>query len=89
MHNFEGQPAPNLRDKSELRAAREYGLRLLRVRAVADKCDVGISTVWAWLKTDPTFPHPIKLGPRTTAWRESDLDAWIEARAAQGGEEVE
>lgn len=28
------------------------------------------------------FPRPIRLGARAVAWLESDLDAWIAARAA-------
>lgn len=32
---------------------------------------------------DPTFPRPIKIGPRASAWIESEVIAWIEARIAQ------
>ncbi len=27
-----------------------------------------------------TFPAPVKLGPMTNAWLESELDDWLEAR---------
>ena len=38
---------------------------------------VGKSTWWAGVKTG-RFPQPIKLGPRTTAWRVEDIRALIE-----------
>lgn len=30
---------------------------------------------------DPTFPLPIKIGPRSVGWIGEELDAWIERRA--------
>ncbi len=35
---------------------------------------------------DETFPRPIKLGPRESAWIESEVRAWMAARveAARG-----
>jgi prophage regulatory protein len=38
---------------------------------------VGKSTWWAGVKTG-RFPQPVKLGPRTTAWRVEDIRALIE-----------
>ena len=37
------------------------------------------STLWAKVKAG-TFPAPIKLGPRTTAWPASMVREWIEAQ---------
>lgn len=34
------------------------------------------------LVKDRKFPAPIKLGPRTNAWIEAEIDAWVQARAA-------
>lgn len=39
---------------------------------------VSKSTWWSGIKTG-RFPAPVKLGPRTTAWRESDIQAIIES----------
>lgn len=44
---------------------------------------VSKSTWWAGIKAGK-FPKPVKLGPRTTAWRVQDIRALI----AQFGEEV-
>jgi len=38
---------------------------------------VGKSTWWQGVK-DGRFPQPVKLGPRTTAWRVEDIRALIE-----------
>lgn len=32
--------------------------------------------------SDPTFPKPVKIGPRASAWVESEIVEWIEARIA-------
>jgi prophage regulatory protein len=39
---------------------------------------VGKSTWWQGVK-DGRFPNPVKLGPRTTAWRVEDIRALIES----------
>lgn len=39
---------------------------------------VSKSSWWAGVKSG-RFPQPVKLGPRTTAWRVSDIRALIEA----------
>lgn len=39
------------------------------------------STWWAGVRTG-RYPRPVKLGPRTTAWRVEDIRALIEREAA-------
>ena len=34
---------------------------------------------------DPTFPKPIRLGPNTSAWLRSEVEAWCLAREAAAG----
>lgn len=51
--------------------------RLLRLKQVLQLIPVSKSTWWVGVKTG-RFPKPIKLGPRTTAWRESDIRALME-----------
>lgn len=40
------------------------------------------ATLWRKVK-DGSFPAPVKLSPRVTAWEVSKVREWIEARAAQ------
>lgn len=51
---------------------------LLRLPQVLAHVPIGRSTLWAWVR-EGRFPKPIKLGPMTTAWRASEVDAWLEA----------
>ena len=34
------------------------------------------STLWRKVRTG-TFPAPIKLGPAITAWRDRDIESWL------------
>ena len=44
----------------------------LREKQVLNLLPIGRSTLWAGVKSG-RFPRPVKLGPRTTAWRASDI----------------
>jgi prophage regulatory protein len=41
------------------------------------------ATLYRVLLKDPTFPKPFKIGLRKNAWLRSDIEAWINARAAE------
>ena len=44
----------------------------------------GVSHMWVRrrIKSDPTFPRFIRLAKRTKFWREEEIAAWIDQRAA-------
>lgn len=44
------------------------------------------ATLWRSVKAG-TFPAPVKLSDRVTAWRVEDVREWIKARAAGGHRE--
>ena len=49
---------------------------LLREKQVLQSyAPVHRTTWWRWVKAK-TAPQPIRLGPHTIAWRESDLKQW-------------
>lgn len=54
----------------------------LRAKKVAKRLDMSESTVWRLVKSG-VLPRPIKLTPRTTVWRASDIDAAIENAASE------
>jgi predicted DNA-binding transcriptional regulator AlpA len=49
----------------------------LRLPRVLELVPVSRSTWWDGCKTG-RFPKPVKLGPRTTAWRAEDIAALVE-----------
>jgi prophage regulatory protein len=51
---------------------------LLRLKQVHRLCPIGASTWWEGVRCG-RFPKPVKLGPRTTAWRASDVLALIDS----------
>jgi prophage regulatory protein len=52
-------------------------VRLSSILAPSGPIPVGRSTWWQGVKTG-RFPKPVKLGPRTTAWRVEDIRALFE-----------
>ena len=68
------------RDAAAIKARETFPMpdALLRLPQVLARVPVGRSTLWQMVR-ESRFPKPIKLGPMTTAWRASDVDAWIEA----------
>lgn len=54
----------------------------LRLPQVLELIPVCKSAWWQGCK-DGRFPKPVKLGPRTTAWRASDIAALVEQLSRQ------
>jgi prophage regulatory protein len=48
--------------------------RFLRLPEVLQRIPVSKSTWWAGIRQG-RFPKPVKLSARTSAWRETDIDA--------------
>lgn len=51
---------------------------LLRVKDVAKTLNIGVSTVW-YYSSIGKLPKPLKLSPRVTVWKASDIQAFIES----------
>ena len=52
---------------------------LLRRPEVTRRTGLSRSTLYVWMARG-AFPKPIKLGTRSIAWRESDIEDWINER---------
>lgn len=51
--------------------------KLLRIdQFIPEKLPIAKSQFWAGVKSG-IYPQPIKLGPRTTCWRLSDIDKLV------------
>lgn len=55
-------------------------MQILRLPAVLSRVGVSRSTLYLWV-SEGRFPASIPLGERSIGWLESDVTAWIEARA--------
>ena len=50
--------------------------RLLRVKQVVERLPISKSTWWFWVSSGKA-PAGIKLSPKVTCWKESDINAMI------------
>ena len=57
--------------------------RFLRLKAVRERVPFSRSTIYAKIRLGE-FPKPVNLGARAVAWKESDIDHWIDARILEG-----
>jgi prophage regulatory protein len=53
--------------------------KLLRLSEVRSRVPYSRATIYR-LVASLQFPRPVSLGERAVAWKESDIDAWIQAR---------
>ncbi len=67
-----------------MRTETNFTQRTLRIRHVAEKTSLAISSIWR-LAQQGHFPLPVKLSPGCTAWYEHEIDNWIDAKAAERG----
>lgn len=51
---------------------------------VCRKVNLSSSSLWRYVKSG-LFPASIELGPNRVGWIESEVDAWIEAKAQNRG----
>ncbi|WP_423391449.1 helix-turn-helix transcriptional regulator [Burkholderia sp. LMG 21824] len=67
--------------------ARQLGkaLRILRMKQLIERTNLSRATLYVLMSSDPTFPRKIKLTARSIGFLESEVDAWIEARAQLRG----
>lgn len=58
--------------------------QVLRLPAVMEKTGLGRSSIYQMTK-DGTFPRPIAIGARARGWLASEVDEFINRRAAARG----
>ena len=57
---------------------------LQRLPTVEDRTGFKKSSIYAGVKAG-TFPAPVRLSARAVAWREADIDRWINERTTAVG----
>lgn len=55
--------------------------RLLRIDKVMERTGLSRTTIWR-REREGDFPSRVRIGPNAVAWREDDVDDWIESRPA-------
>ena len=56
--------------------------QLLRLHDVISRTGLGRSTIYRRL-AEGSFPRPVGLGVRAIAWRETEINEWIDSLAAK------
>lgn len=59
----------------------DKALRILRIKQLIERTNLSRATLYVLMSSDPTFPRRIKLTARSIGFLESEVDAWIAARA--------
>ncbi|MCG9698020.1 AlpA family transcriptional regulator [Shewanella sp. Isolate11] len=54
-------------------------MKLLRLNQVMERTGLGRSSIYNYMSTGE-FPKPVKIGPRVSAWVESEVEDWIMER---------
>lgn len=60
----------------------ELPCRLLDRGAVLELVPVSYPTLWKWMRTG-RFPRALQIGEQKLAWREDEVQNWIETRPRQ------
>ncbi len=55
------------------------GAMYVRVSQLIKMIPVSKASIWRKVK-DGSFPKPVKLGDRITAWHMDDIEAWLASR---------
>ena len=56
--------------------------RIIRLPVVEVKTGLKHSAIYQRI-TEGEFPRQVHLGPKAVGWLEAEIDAWIDARAAE------
>lgn len=56
---------------------------ILRLPAVITATGMSRSSIYRFM-SEGTFPKSIRLSKRACGWRQSQIEAWVEARAMEG-----
>ena len=51
--------------------------RLLRLEDVQDITSLSEANIYRYMK-EGTFPRPFRIGKRAVAWRESEIEEWLD-----------
>jgi prophage regulatory protein len=73
--------ADRARKRDDRRPPQPVTNRLLRLKAVLEKCGLSRSALYRLMQLNQ-FPKSVHLSERSVGWEEGAIDAWIEQRLA-------
>lgn len=59
-----------------------FGEMILREPQVRLMTGISRVTRWRWARQG-RFPKPVRIGPNTSGWLKSEIDAWLQACVAR------
>ena len=62
---------------------------LLNRKQLARRLNVHVNTVDNLRRTDPTFPHPVRLSKKAVRWFPEEVDRWLRNRTERVGVDVD
>lgn len=72
--------ASQLKDDGSRRSS--SALRAIKRKQVEERTGCSRSTLYRWISDSTcTFPRPIRLGSRSVAWLEHEVEDWLAQRA--------
>jgi len=54
--------------------------QFLRLPQVIELTGLSKSTIWKWIHTKENFPKQLKISPKKSVWRKTEILAWMEAQ---------
>ena len=55
-------------------------IKTYRFKHLQQELNISRSTIWRWVR-EGKFPAPVQLGPNVKAWRETDIQNWLDTQA--------
>lgn len=84
MQNQHPAPPPKSTKKTTTPPQQDRPTRLIRLPEVKTRVGLSRSSIYMRI-SDGTFPAPVRLGEKSVAWLETDIDAWIQDRLTDKG----
>jgi prophage regulatory protein len=61
----------------------ENQIRIIRRKELEARLGLARSTIYDLLRSDPSFPRPVKIGARAIGWVSKEVEDWLASRMAR------
>lgn len=59
-----------------MQSEHNQNIRMIKLHAVISKVGLSKPTIYSRIR-EGKFPRPVKLGPKSVAWVEYEIDSWL------------